>query len=620
VLRPAGRRRHGGTLVLRRGTVLAVGATALIVLVGLAFAGSPARIAEGVSIAGVDVGGLTPGEAVRTLETRATAASRTPVAFTAAGHRFRASPRQLGVEADWRAAVALARRENAGFGPVRGFRRLHTRIFGEEISPSVTVYNGALDYLVRQIASEVDRPHVDAALRRRGLQIEVVPARRGTKLQRERAATTISRSLGSLERFGPVPLAVTVERPAVTAPMLAAAARRARLALSAPVRLTYGTTAWKLPRWRIAELLSLPSSGARNVAIAGPGADRWFAALARRVERAPVDASFAVSGGSVRVIPSRPGLGVDVPATARALATAAFSPTGRTAVLAVEPTQPPRTTEEAKRMGITGVVSSYTTSYGGTPGRLHNVQLVAQLIDDTLIPPGKTFSFNATTGERTPEKGFQTAPVIINGELQNGIGGGVCQVSTTVFNAAFEAGLSIEERTNHALYISHYPLGRDATVDYPSLDLKFKNDTGRWLLLRTFVGSGSLTVNLYGTPQHRRVESFAAPLVTIGPVPVQELKDPALAKGKRVVDVYGSPPRSTSVHRVVYGPNGKVMYDSTWSSRYVGEPSVVRVGTKPPPKKKKPKAAVDEASPTQSAGPDPTTTEPSTTPVVPQPR
>ena len=97
--------------------------------------------------------------------------------------------------------------------------------------------------------------------------------------------------------------------------------------------------------------------------------------------------------------------------------------------------------------------------------------------------------------------------MIINGELESGIGGGVCQVSTTVFNAAFEAGLSIEKRTNHALYISHYPLGRDATVNYPDLDLVFTNDTDHWLLLRTFVGAGSLTVNLYGTPQHRRVET-----------------------------------------------------------------------------------------------------------------
>ena len=158
-------------------------------------------------------------------------------------------------------------------------------------------------------------------------------------------------------------------------------------------------------------------------------------------------------------------------------------------------------------MGIESVVSSYTTTYGGTPGRLNNVQLVSELIDGTLIKPGGTFSFNDTTGERTAEKGFQEAPVIINGELQNGLGGGICQVSTTVFNAAFEAGLPIDARTNHALYISHYPLGRDATVNYPDLDLRFSNDTDHWLLLRTFVGAGSLTVNLYGTPVNRRVES-----------------------------------------------------------------------------------------------------------------
>ena len=129
-----------------------------------------------------------------------------------------------------------------------------------------------------------------------------------------------------------------------------------------------------------------------------------------------------------------------------------------------------------------------------------------------MIAPGETFSFNGATGARTADKGFREAPVIINGELQTGLGGGICQVSTTVFNAAYEGGLQIDERTNHALYISHYPLGRDATVDYPNIDLKFVNDTGKWILLRTFVGSSSLVVNLYGTPQDRRVESETSPL------------------------------------------------------------------------------------------------------------
>src|SRR5205085_11699626 len=139
------------------------------------------------------------------------------------------------------------------------------------------------------------------------------------------------------------------------------------------------------------------------------------------------------------------------------------------------------------------------------------------------------------------------APVIINGELKTGLGGGVCQVSTTVFNAAYEAGLRITDRTNHALYISHYPQGRDATVNYPNVDLKFVNDTGRWLLLRTFVGSSDLTVALYGTPTNRRVESSTSPLVETGAPPVKRVVDPALKAGETVVADYGQPSRSTSV-------------------------------------------------------------------------
>src|SRR5207249_10225293 len=185
----------------------------------------------------------------------------------------------------------------------------------------------------------------------------------------------------------------------------------------------------------------------------------------------------------------------------------------RTAQIAVVSQPAERTTKDAQAMGIAHIVSSYTTYFGGVPNRIHNVQLVAHLIDDTLVAPGKIFSFNETTGARTQDKGFEIAPVIINGELQNALGGGVCQVSTTLFNAAYESGLDITARTNHALYISHYPQGRDATVDYPGIDLRFVNDTPHWILLRTFVGSYSLDVGLYCARTHRRIVRVARPLV-----------------------------------------------------------------------------------------------------------
>src|SRR4029453_12722092 len=170
------------------------------------------------------------------------------------------------------------------------------------------------------------------------------------------------------------------------------------------------------------------------------------------------------------------------------------------------------------------------------------------------------------------------------GELTAGLGGGVCQVSTTVFNAAYEAGLPITERTNHALYISHYPQGRDATVNYPDTDLKFRNDTPHWLLLRTFVGSSSLTVALYGAPQNRRVESEGGDLVVTGPTPVKRVSDPSLFVGETSLQESGSPSRSTSVRRKVFSPEGKLLYEDKWSAFYRGEYQVIHVGTKQRPK------------------------------------
>ena len=298
------------------------------------------------------------------------------------------------------------------------------------------------------------------------------------------------------------------------------------------------------------------------------------------------------------VVPAKLGRVVDIRPTEQSILTAALSTGIRDARVTVTGQQPDRTTAEARAMGITTRVSRYETIYGGDSNRIHNVQLVSRLVDRKLIAPGATFSFNQATGARTADKGFREAPVIINGELSTGLGGGVCQVSTTVFNAAYEAGLKITERTNHALYISHYPQGRDATVNYPDVDLKFVNDTDHWLLLRTFVGSSSLVVDLYGAPLHRRVESDTRPLVVTGGAPVKRVADPALYQGVTSVEESGSPSSSTSVRRRVYTSGGALLYDNTWYSSYRGETRLVRVGTKP-----RPVAKPKKVGPTGPSGP-----------------
>jgi vancomycin resistance protein YoaR len=600
LIRRRRRRRARNSLLLWRAAVAVAVAALVAVVLGLAFAGSPARIADGVRVAGVDVGGLEPEQAQVKLERREAALANVPVTFVAAGRSWKIRPAALGLKTDWRGAIEAARDEGGGFGPLRGFRRLDVKVFGADVTPRTQVWETALNVELLRLSRAINRPAREPAVRLAGLHPHVVAGRPGLRLDRAAAASVLVHALAGFSRTTHVHLPLKVERPNLVRADLAAAAARARVAVSAPVRLTLGPTAWRVPRWRVAQLLELPQDGRRTLRIGGPAADAFFAKLAKRVDRAPKDAAFAVSGKEVGILPDKPGLALDADASARRLLAASLRRGARQASLVVATTQAERTAADARAMGITSLVSGYTTIFGGVPNRIHNVQLVSHLIDDKLIPPGSIFSFNKTTGARTADKGFLEAPVIINGELETGLGGGVCQVSTTVFNAAYEAGLKITERTNHALYISHYPQGRDATVDYPNIDLKFVNDTGHWLLLRTYVSSSSLTVDLFGTPTHRRVESQVAPLVETGPPIIERTVDASLAPGERVIDDYGEPSRRTSVRRLVYNPQGRLLYDDTWTSSYRSEPRIVRIGPPKPKQKKQPT--------------DTTTTETTTTP------
>src|SRR5437868_6094924 len=171
----ARRRRQARIRMLKR-AALAVAAAAVIcaVAVGMAFAGSSGRIAAGVRIAGIDVGGLKPADAERLLQRRYAASAKRPLVVTAGHRRFLASAGNLGIVPDWKAAIAEARQGGDGFGPIRGFRRLYVRVAGTEILAPARAYRPALDVFLARVAHAVDAPHREAALRRHGLGVEVV--------------------------------------------------------------------------------------------------------------------------------------------------------------------------------------------------------------------------------------------------------------------------------------------------------------------------------------------------------------------------------------------------------------------------------------------------------------
>jgi len=376
------------------------------------------------------------------------------------------------------------------------------------------------------------------------------------------------------------------------------------------VRLIYGARAFKLPRWRIATLLDLPDRGGAAVRIGGAAATDYFAKLSQTVGREPVNAKFDVSGPTVTVIPDKPGLGVDVPRTAENLLKAALSRTNRQAAIAVAETPAERSAADAKAMGITVQMSSYSTAYAGSSDRIRNLQLAVSAIDGTLVAPGGEFSFNEVVGERTLEKGYRAAPVIIAGEYEEDVGGGVSQVATTVFNAAWEAGLRITERNPHALYISRYQLGRDATVNYPDLDLRFVNDTKSWVLVTGGYDGGGISIGIYGG-EDRRVESVPGELRETGGPPVRREPDPTLLRGETRIEEEGTNSSAVSVTRTVYDANGDVLREETWPTSYRGEYRIVKYGTKPPPKpepkkpekKKAPPAEEPDATAPASTGP-----------------
>jgi vancomycin resistance protein YoaR len=610
----AAARRRSNRTALRWLVVFGFLTLVLVVLVGLAFAGSEARLAAGVEVAGVEVGGLTTREARTLLESRAERVEDVPIVFTVGERQFPIKASSLGVEADWQAALRTAASEGGGFGPVRGFKRLQTRFFGAEISPPVQAYTSALEYKLAQIADEVDRDDVEAKVVRRGLAFQVVPGQTGLKLDTEAAAGTVVRALARFERGDQVPLPVTLDPVDVTAAELGPAARRARLAVSAPVRLTSGETRWKLPRWRIATLLALPKDGATRLRIGGKDANAWFTRLRKSVDRAPVDARFVVGSGNVTIVPDKDGIALDVAATASAVLAAATRPGNRTAELVLETAEADRTLAEAQAMGIERRLGTYTTLNAGTSDRITNLRRAIELLHGALVAPGAVFSFNERIGERTVERGFRPAPVIIKDEYEEAVGGGVSQVATTVFNAAWESGVKVVERNPHSLYISRYQLGRDATVNYPDLDLKFRNDTPNWIFVAGSWDGASITVSLYGGGPERRVESSAGTQRITGPPRLRRVPDPTLEKGTTVVEESGSPSSATSVERTVYNADGSVLYDETWNTSYRGEYRIVRFGTKPKPKPKpekpKPPPATTGTAPAETEPPPPTTTQP----------
>ncbi|RKN78896.1 VanW family protein [Paenibacillus ginsengarvi] len=212
---------------------------------------------------------------------------------------------------------------------------------------------------------------------------------------------------------------------------------------------------------------------------------------------------------------------------------------------------PKVTQEQLKGQGVERKIAEFTTTFpGSAPGRVHNIQATAGTIHDMLLAPGERFDYSTIIRETEKRAGFREAPVIFNGKLVPGIGGGICQVSTTLYNAVLRAGLQVNERRNHSLPVSYVPLGQDATFATGYINFMFTNNTGHHLLIRSEFDGGRVTIKLFGTmPPSVTYEIESNVLQTIEP-PVKYVRNPTLADGEQAVIQQGKPGYVVETYRI----------------------------------------------------------------------
>lgn len=302
----------------------------------------------------------------------------------------------------------------------------------------------------------------------------------------------------------------------------------------------------------------------------------------RSLERPPQDARVRFVSGVVQFTPSRNGVTLDADASYQNLLNALQElPAARTEFeLAFTTTRPRITTEQAS--AITGVVASYTTRFPGYQvQRNHNIRLAASALDGRILLPGERLSYNQAVGKRTLKQGFRPAPVIIRGEKQLGIGGGICQVSSTLFNAALLGDLKIVRRANHSIPVDYVPLGRDATVTDTGIDFVIENPFDEPIAVSTELGRSSLTIRILGRPRLGRQVVLKTERTPLPAPPEQRVPDPTLPEGKTRVLKKGSAGFRVILWREVYENGRLIKRERAATSVYRAMPRVVAVGTKP---------------------------------------
>ena len=473
----------------------AIGGLVLLWLVAFIAAGD--GVPRGTTVLGVPIGGMTPQRAEATLTRELADDAAAPVPVRVGDESLEIHPATAGLTLDVAATVDEAGERS--WNPLA----LVAGLFGAgDMDPSVTVDQSQLSAAVGAMAQRIDGKPVEGGVRFDGDQVVPVEPRQGRTVDRSDAVDKIGEAY--LGEDLPVELTAELVDPKVGSAEVQRAVREfAEPAMSGPVELSVDGKAVTLPPSLIGPALTMTPNDEHRLEPELDGV-KLKASLADELapfERKAKDATFRISGGRPRVVPAKAGSTVDPDELSVAVLPAlTLAGDARAAALSLTESTPKLSTAQAKALGVTELVSEYTTYYPSDfPPRLTNIHRAADLMDETLLLPGKTFSMNKEVGERTGARGFAQGYVISGGRLQVDFGGGVSQLATTTFNAMYFAGLEDVEHHPHSFYISRYPEGREATVAWGAKDLRFRNDTDTGIFITTSYTNSSVTVRMWGT-------------------------------------------------------------------------------------------------------------------------
>ena len=572
------------------------------------------RIFPGVAVAGVDLSGMTPSDAAVKLNQALAFSTTGKILFRDGEKAWVASPAQLGMVFDPSSSAVTAYklgRSGGLFGALSG----QMRAGGAGVSvPPVIVFDQRVAYqYLSQISTQVNQPLTEASLKLEGTNVVTQPGQVGRELKIDATLVYLAAQLQTFSD-GEVPLVVQENSPQMLD--VSAQADTARQILSQPLTLTvanatggdsgpYVYNPEVIANLVVAQRVQDGDQQSVQVVLNPRGLRDLLVPVKTQVDRFPSDAKFIFNDQTLQLDvmqESSAGRELDIDASIQAI-NEAVGRGEHTVSLVVNEAQPRvAATATGQELGITQLIWSETSYfYGSSAEGIQNIEAAAKQYHGLLVAPGETFSMGEHLGDVSLDNGFAEALIIYGGRTIKGVGGGVCQVSTTLFRAVFNAGFPIVERTPHAYRVSYYEqnaggnvdprlAGLDATVYFPLVDFKFTNDSPHWILMETYMGTGSLTWKFYSTSDGRSVtyDTSGPTNVVSAPSPLFE-ENPELNKNEMKQVDWSANGADVNVTRTVW-KNGAVFFQDTVTTHYEPWQAICQYG----PDSKNPEKLADE--------------------------